>query len=529
MRARLLWAQGKIDDALVEMNDAIAVDHDNAVLLGERASLLAVRGRSPEAVGDLLQAHRLAPESAEVQKQFVTVYGGRRDWPNAQDSAVAVVQLEPKNHLSHMLLGWCALKNHEFDDALSALKESVRLAPDDPEAHNLYGLAFLERRKPDDAIAQFKAALALNPEYLPAALNYAAACGIKGQYQQGIEQLTQLEAQFPDNHAIIPLHAYLAAKEGKLADAERLNKQCLLLDPNDSLGLITWGITCRQQGKLKDSISILQRACRTATDSPTALIELSASYLADGNTADAIEMAQQANQLAPSNLDAKAALSFALIAQKNYDGAIFLLKECVARSPKDLPLRMTLADTQMAKGEKEFAEVTLDKAKSLFPDRAEPLVGLAKIARVEHNYKLALSLLDQALLCLPESKEVLLMMAQIYSDMGKPEACLQQLSTINDNELKPEDILLKARSEYNLRDFEAAAADYLKVAKVDSIVSSNDILDLVRSLLEIGQPQKAQDYLSRIEADPKLLKQCKQAQFDKLQSELRHALVKVAN
>ncbi len=125
-------------------------------------------------------------------------------------------------------------------------------------------------------------------------------------------------------------------------------------------------------------------------------------------------------------------------------------------------------------------------------------------------------------------RNILIMLAKTHFAMGKTEACLQRLSTLNDTEMQAEDILLKARCEYSLRDFAAAQADYLKIINAGNIICPGDILDLARAALDLGQPALAQELLSRINADAELLKQCKQNKIDKLQSDLRHALVKAA-
>ena len=303
----------------------------------------------------------------------------------------------------------------------------------------------------------------------------------------------------------------------------------MLINPEDPLALVCKGIILRHQNKLADSASVLRKAIKISPESPLAICELSSTLLAEDKGKEAIELAEQALQIAPSNLEAKAVLAFALIHEKNFDGGVYILKECVVRNPKDLNLRMILANAQIAKGNGEFPDLTLEKARSLFPDRAEPLVGLARLAMDEHNYKHADELLEQALICANADQSILSLRAQNFAAMGKAEECLQTLSTLSDAELSAADLTFKARSEFALRDYASAVSDYMKVVNRDNIKEPADILNLAKSLLETGEPTRAQEFLNKIEADDKLLRQCKQAQIDKLQSDLRHALVKKAN
>ena len=521
MLARLLWATGKIDEALLEYNSACAQDSQNAVLLGELSTLLWLKGRALDAIEKLHQAYRLDPESAEIQKQYLTIYGARRDWPNAVDAAKSWTQLEPKNPSAHVTLGWTLMMTQEFDDAAAALKDAITLAPEDEEAHNIYGIIQAERRRFDDAISQFKASIALNPNYLPAHLNLAAGTFFKGQSAEALEQLKKLELKYPGNLSVLSLQAFISCRSGSQIEAENLCKEALAIDQFDPLALISKGILCRRQGQLDESSRILQRVSKQIPESSLSLVEYSNSLLKEGKGKQAIEIAQQALQVAPSNLEAKAALAFALAHEKNYDGAILLMKECVVRNAKDLSLRMALANTQIAKGDVEFAESTLDKAKILFPNRPEPLIVLSELASKAHNYKLAESYLDEALILAPQNQQILILLARLSFAQGKPAACLDRLSTLNDNDLATSDLLLKARSEFILKDYAAAASDYDKIANLRKTGSSEDIVNFARSLLESGQPARAQDLLRTVQADPELAKQCKQAQIEKLHSDLK--------
>lgn len=520
--ARLLWNAGKLDAALLEYNSAIAQDQKNAELLSELAAILATTNKYQEAIEKLIQAYRLNPDSAEIQKQLLSIYGKRRDWPNAQDAAKSWTQLEPKNAKSHLILGWCALQNHEFDEAAQSLKEAVSLAPGDCEAHNIYGMTLLERRRFDDAINQFKAANAINTPYLPALLNLAAAYSMKGQHAEALEQLSGLEIQYPENPALLSLHSFVCTKTGDYSKAERFNKEALAIDPQDTLALTTAGIIYRQKGMLEESQAVLLRASKIATDSALVLCELSRTLLAENKGEQAIEMAQQALQIAPSNLDAKAALALALFHQKNYDGPITLLKECIVRNPKDLNLRMVLAAVQVAKGDNESCQITLEKAHTLFPSAAGPICELAKLAADKHNYRQALEYLEEALVCAPEDQQILIQLARVYYSMGKQEHCLEQLNTVNESTLQSQDILLKARCEYGLKDYSSAAADYAKLVQSSKLLQTDDLMNYARAMLATGQEARAQEFLSKLESDPKLLKQCKQAEIDKLQQSIHY-------
>ncbi len=522
--ARLLRDGGNVDDALVQYKDALAQDPDNPDLLGETASLLAIKGRPQEAVEKLMQAYRLNPESAEIQKQLVTIYGARRDWPNAGDVANSWAQLEPENTKAQLVQGWCSLMNHESLDATVILKQVCRKAPQDIEARNIYGIALLEQRKFDDAQKQFEAALALDAQYLPARLNLIALYGFKGQNSYAIELIEKLQLQEPENSCVLSLHAWLEMKLGNYDAANDLNSLALSHDPQEPLALIGGGIIFRKQGKLAESVSLLQKTIKLFPDSPLPLYELSATYVAEGKFTQAIESAQLALQIAPSNLDAKAALAFALIAAKNYEGAIPLLKECVLRNPKDLQLRMVLSRAQVSRGDREIAQTTLEKARTAFPDRAEPLIGLANLAFDFRNYRQSEQLLQDALVCDPDNREALISLARAYFAMGKFDNCYDQFQTLQNSDLDAADILLKARCEYALRQFTSACADYEKVMHAKSTLNASDFVNYAQALLQSGQYSRAQELIGSIEASSTIKNNGGAHELERIQSELRNCM-----
>lgn len=514
--ARLLWKNGELKDALLEMTSARGLDPDNPQLICEEAALLAERGRTLEALERLLQAYKLSPDSAEIQKQILTIYGIRQDWASALDAATAWVQLEPKNPKALLALAWTMLRNHEFDDASQPLKTALALAPEDAELHNVYGLLLCERRKPEEAIQQFKSA---GSEHLPALLNLAALNIFRLHYNEALNDLEFLEANFPDLPGVFSLRAYLEAKSGKTKKAELYIQKALGIDSRDPLAFISKGIVLRIQGKLPESIDTLKEAVKLDKQSPLALCELSDSYLANGQCRDSIESAQQALQLAPQNTEAKAVLASALSREGNYDGAILLLKECVSRNPKDLPLRMFLAELQMKKGEIYLAKNTLNKVRSLFPEKAEPLIALAEIALEENELNECRDLLQEALQYAPGHRKILTLKARNYLASGKTALALDQFATMADLKLDGEELALRARCHFANNDLKAAIADYNKAITLGRELAPQDLLNLARCHISSGDNRAAEQTIEKLKTMSETSRPL-QTQLLKLQSRL---------
>ncbi|MBX9686970.1 MAG: tetratricopeptide repeat protein [Candidatus Obscuribacterales bacterium] len=535
--SRLLFEDQRANQALLELNGALENDPKNPVLLEEQTALLLANGKSQDALESILQAYQQNNESAEIQKQWMSIYGQRHDWPNARDHAESWRNREMDNPYAHLALAWCSLMNSEFEDAGNEFKAALKIVENKnaksnssqrSEIHNLYGMMLFDRRKIEEALTQFNKAVAGQPDYLPALLNRAGLYGFSNRYDKATEELYAIELKFPQSDDAKALHAWLAAREGDFKTAEESSRKALELNKNNELALITRAALFRQEGKLSESRYLLERISKTSNNSALPLCELSKTFLMQSDSGQAIEMAQQALQIAPANVDAKLALARALNHQKNYEGAILLLKECVSRNPKDLSIRMLLSKIQLLSGEKEFSQLTLEKAHSSFPNSAEPLKGLAQIASIEKKYAEAESLLKEAASYAPADLEICRLQARNYLAWGKCSEALEQFNSFGKSDMQSEDYLILARAANRMRDFDKSLAAYRTVfAEKKQLFTANDLLDFAGALLANHQEAEAAISIKQAaEENPQLFKSGNQERLARIQKQLLRAIQK---
>ncbi len=119
--------------------------------------------------------------------------------------------------------------------------KALQLDPNLAEAHATLGVLFTSDYDFTKANEEFRRALGLNPSYASAHQWYAYALGTLGMYQKALEELRLAEEADPLSIAILHGQFQYLASLGRKAEAERILKKMLEVDPDhwmtrDSLG-----------------------------------------------------------------------------------------------------------------------------------------------------------------------------------------------------------------------------------------------------------------------------------------------------
>ena len=144
---------------------------------------------------------------------------------------------------SHDLLGDCLATQGKTDEAFPHYEAAVRVIPAAPTVHARLAMALSSRGQLDRAIVEWREALRLAPNFSPAAhLGLANALLAKGDASGAAAQCRKVLEQKPDSvEAIVVLGAALTA-EGKVEEAISQLERALELEPHNapahaSLGL----------------------------------------------------------------------------------------------------------------------------------------------------------------------------------------------------------------------------------------------------------------------------------------------------
>ncbi len=138
-RAEKLSAQGKTEDALLELRNALKAEPQNAAVNFELASLLHRQEKIQDAVFFYEEALRLDPNHAPAALALAFLMLGD-DPAYSQRLVDGVLAHDPKNVLAWVRRSDIALARGDADAALSAALTAAELGPKDPRAQIQTGL-----------------------------------------------------------------------------------------------------------------------------------------------------------------------------------------------------------------------------------------------------------------------------------------------------------------------------------------------------------------------------------------------------
>ena len=225
---------GKLDEAIEEMETAVALKPEFADLRFGLGSLLMDAGRYDKAKAHFTYALKINPKffkakmvfaralyvSGERDRAAETLGGAQADCPTfyrehlenllqmvrVGDDAAAVDQAfheiledRPTSAQVRREVAVQAIQNGEYAEAIRELKKSIAVNPDYPDLHNYLGIAYGNSGLADDAIEEFETALKINPFYLKARLNLALALYDQGRFQDAHDHIERVLSVQPEN------------------------------------------------------------------------------------------------------------------------------------------------------------------------------------------------------------------------------------------------------------------------------------------------------------------------------------------
>ncbi len=175
-------------EAAALLQQAIALEPDNAGLHNDLACALDRFGKREEALAGFEHAVRLKPDFAEAVYNTGNVLRrtGRPAEAEARYRQAVPLMKDSADLFNH--LGIVLLDQAKHAEAESAFRRSLRLKPDNPHAHNNLGVLLERLRRIDEAIACHRESLRLNPASVDTHRNLALALLLRGDWLRGFAE-----------------------------------------------------------------------------------------------------------------------------------------------------------------------------------------------------------------------------------------------------------------------------------------------------------------------------------------------------
>src|SRR6202047_1082445 len=198
LRGEIQLQQGKVDDSIQTLQQALHANSDNAFAHYQMGLALRQKGKAQEAETELREAVRLSPSLYEAWRVLGEIAVQRGDWSGLHNIAVELKKIAPRAAEGYLFHATSRMNQNDAASAEADLNQLFTLAPDQAlgyvklgqlrvmqkrlnEAETLYrqalshepgsieavqGLADVDfrRNKPDDALQLLKSNIAQNPQ-----------------------------------------------------------------------------------------------------------------------------------------------------------------------------------------------------------------------------------------------------------------------------------------------------------------------------------------------------------------------------
>ena len=189
-----LFNAGRFKEALVRLDEAVALHPDNAALYHMRGKSHFMLNEFEKATTDLQKAARLTPQDYDVAYTLALAYLKRNQKPAALEIFnKMIVQLGNRPQL-RILIGRAYRQTGFFDEAIDEFRKAVVLDAKFPRVHYYLGLTYLLKdgaARISDAEAEFKLEVAANPDEFFANYYLGIVSTIQRKWDAAIQLLSK--------------------------------------------------------------------------------------------------------------------------------------------------------------------------------------------------------------------------------------------------------------------------------------------------------------------------------------------------
>ncbi len=248
---------------------------------------------------------------------------------------------------SHYKLGAAFVGAGYPEQALPYLEEAVRQWPENFKAHLAIGQVYLEMNRAGEARPELELAARLNPRSPEVWNNLGGVAAAAGDHAGALDAYNKALALNANLPWVLANAAQAEVNLNRPAEAEKLFRRALEIDPKDSDTADRLGLLLAQQGRSNDALALFQQALASDRKNVSAINNLGVLY----------------KQLGKDN-DALAALLYGMEV-----------------APQDENIAMNLARMYYGAGERDRARVTLERHLEKNPNSAKAKRALQELMK----------------------------------------------------------------------------------------------------------------------------------------------------
>ncbi|HEY1786090.1 MAG TPA: tetratricopeptide repeat protein [Pirellulales bacterium] len=213
--AHCCTAQGKTDEAIAHLREAVAAGSINRLLIADchdfLAASLTTQGKIDEALAQYKQAVRVFPEGAIFHARLAVALNHQEEFKQAIVEFREILRLNPTFPQARLGLADALLAGGEPREAAAQCRAILEREPDSAGALVTLGAALVDLGRAEEAVPHFERALDLQPQYARAHFHLGLALYALGQTDRAVDELSEALRLRPDNPAMLWHTAWILA------------------------------------------------------------------------------------------------------------------------------------------------------------------------------------------------------------------------------------------------------------------------------------------------------------------------------
>ena len=215
--------QGRVEESVAAYERAIGIDPAYGEAYGDLAGAYFGLGKISEAMSAGEKAVDLAPDYSAAHNNLGIVYQEQGELHKAIAEYEKAIELDPSDASPHANLGIIYKDQGELDLAIAALEKAIELDPGDPKPHNSLGNVYKHQGEFDLAVAAYERALEIDPDHATAQASLGLLYAQNDMPEEAIAAFQTYLERWPDGAYTEQVEAWLAKLDSQ--DSEYVNAE----------------------------------------------------------------------------------------------------------------------------------------------------------------------------------------------------------------------------------------------------------------------------------------------------------------
>ncbi|MFB6837980.1 tetratricopeptide repeat protein, partial [Streptomyces sp. NPDC056361] len=299
-RGVLLYFCDRDEDALTELDRALAQNSRNARAWARRGEVHRWLGHHDAAVSDLTAALEIEPGDGWALGTRGQAHRQAGRFDEAVSDLTAALELDPTYVWALGSRGEAHRQAGRFDEAVSDLTAALELEPGDGWALGTRGQAHRQAGRLDEAVSDLTAALELDPTFAWALGTRGQAHRQAGRFDEAVSDLTAALEINPTDAWTLSTRAEVYQQAGRFDEAVSDLTAALELDPTYVWALSSRGEAHWQAGRFDQAVSDLTAALELDPTFAWALAHRGEAHRQAGRLDEAVSDLTAALELDPT-------------------------------------------------------------------------------------------------------------------------------------------------------------------------------------------------------------------------------------